>query len=83
MVINGKNVASSKDHKPNFLNNLKTLLLNPAKNELGRISKVMLGKVNLNLRNSTKVNQSQSLAISSVRLKASKSSKIVSLFHLI
>ena len=83
MVINGKNVASSKDHKPNFLNNLKTLLLNPAKNELGRISKLMLDKVNLNLRNSTKVNQSQSLAISSVRLKASKSSKIVSLFHLI
>ena len=83
MVINGKNVASSKDHKPNFLNNLKTLLLNPAKNELGRISKLMLDNVNLNLRNSTKVNQSQSLAISSVRLKASKSSKIVSLFHLI
>lgn len=57
MVINGKNVASSKDHKPNFLNNLKTLLLNPAKNELGRIGKVILDKINLNLQNATKVNQ--------------------------
>ena len=39
-------------------NSPKTRLLNPAKNELGRISKAILDKINLNLRNATtKVNQ--------------------------
>ena len=59
MFINGKNncFITLKDHKANFLNNLKTRLLNPAKNELGRISKAILDKINLNLRNATKVNQ--------------------------
>ena len=37
--------------------NRKTRLLNPAKNELGRISKAILDKINLNLRNATKANQ--------------------------
>ena len=46
-----------KDQKENFLNNPKTRLLYPAKNELGRISKAILDKINLNLRNATKVNQ--------------------------
>ena len=59
MFINGKNNSfiTLKDHKANFLNNPKTRLLNPAKNELGRISKAILDKINLNLRNATKVNQ--------------------------
>ena len=59
MFINGKNncFITLKDHKANFLNNPKTRLLNPAKNELGRISKAILDKINLNLRNATKVNQ--------------------------
>ena len=59
MFINGKNncLITLKDHKANFLNNPKTRLLNPAKNELGRISKAILDKINLNLRNATKVNQ--------------------------
>ena len=59
MFINGKNncFITLKDHKTNFLNNPKTRLLNPAKNELGRISKAILDKINLNLRNATKVNQ--------------------------
>ena len=59
MFINGKNncFITLKDHKANFLNNPKTRLLNPAKNELGRISKAILNKINLNLRNITKVNQ--------------------------
>ena len=52
------NISYSKfSHKANFLNNPKTRLLNPAKNELGRISKAILDKINLNLRNATKVNQ--------------------------
>ena len=54
IFINGKNncFITMKDHKENFLNNPKTRLLNPAKNELGRI----LDKINLNLRNATKAN---------------------------
>ena len=59
MFINDKNSCfiTLKDHKANFLNNLKTRLLDPAKNVLDRISKVLLDKINLNLRNATKVNQ--------------------------
>ena len=58
MFSNGKNSCSItlKDHKPNFLSNPKTRLLNPAKTELDKISKVILDKINLNLRNVTKVN---------------------------
>ena len=40
-----------KDYKPNFLNNPKVRLLNPAKNELGRISKSILDRINTSLRN--------------------------------
>ena len=40
-----------------FLNNPKTRLLHPAKNELGRISKAILDNINLNLRNTTEANQ--------------------------
>ena len=59
IFINGKNncFITLKDHKANFLNNPKIRQLNPAKNELGRISKAILDKINLNLRNATKVNQ--------------------------
>ena len=46
-----------KDHKLNPLNNTKVRLLNPAKNELGRISKSMLDRINTSLRNLIKVNQ--------------------------
>ena len=59
MFINVKNsyFINLKDHKPNFLSNPKTRLLNPTKNELGKISKVILDKINLNLQNATNVNQ--------------------------
>ena len=58
-VVNVKNrcFTNLKDHKTNFLNNPRTCLLNPAKNELGRLTKVLLDKINLYLRNKTKVNQ--------------------------
>ena len=36
-----------KDHKQNFLNHLKVRLINPGKNELGRISKTILYNVNM------------------------------------
>ena len=59
VFINGKNSCFIilKDHKTYFLNNPKIRLLNPAKNEFSRISKVILDKINLNLRNETKANQ--------------------------
>ena len=58
MFINCKNnyFITLKDHKEIFLNNPKTRLLNPAENEFARISKAILDKINLNLRNATKVN---------------------------
>ena len=59
MFINGKSncFITLKDHIDNFLNNPKIRLLNPSKNELGRISKTILDKININLRNATKLNQ--------------------------
>ena len=57
--INGENncFITLKDHKENFANNPTTRLINPAKNELGRISKVILEKVNKQLRTSLNLNQ--------------------------
>ena len=46
-----------KDHKDNFENNPTTRLINPAKNEVGRISKVVLDKMNKTLCQKLKVNQ--------------------------
>ena len=46
-----------KDHKENFLNHLKVRLINPAKNELGRISKTILDNINMKLFQATKINQ--------------------------
>ena len=48
MFDNGKQncFITLKYHKPNFQNNPKVKLLNPAKNELGRISKTILDKIN-------------------------------------
>ena len=46
-----------KDHKENFLNRPTTRLLNPAKNEIGRISKHILQNINKTLSKETKVNE--------------------------
>ena len=46
-----------KDHKANFINNPTVRLINPAKNEVGRISKVILDKINNKLRDTLQVNQ--------------------------
>ena len=35
-----------KDHKENFINNPTVRLLNPAKNEVGRISKTISSQIN-------------------------------------
>ena len=46
-----------KDHNDNFANNPQVRLINPAKNELGRISKVILYKINLAIREHFTFNQ--------------------------
>ena len=59
MQTNGETncFISLKDHKENFQNNLTIRLINPAKNELGKISKVILGKINEKIRKSLQLNQ--------------------------
>ena len=46
-----------KDRKENFLNHPKVRLINPVKNELGRISKTILDNINNKLFQATKINQ--------------------------
>ena len=46
-----------KDHKDNFLNHPTTRLINPAKNEIGRISKQILDQINSKLCEILKVNE--------------------------
>ena len=48
---------SLKDHKENFENNPKCRLINPAKSDSGKISKLILDKVNTHLRTILNVNQ--------------------------
>ena len=46
-----------KGHKENLSNHQKVRLINPAKNEVGRINKTILGHINMKLFESTKINQ--------------------------
>ena len=46
-----------KDHRANFLNHPTTRLIYPAKNEIGRISKQILGQINSKLCERLKVNE--------------------------
>ena len=59
MCINGEDncFITLKDHKDNFQNNPTTRLINPAKNELGRISKSILEKLNKSIRESLQLQQ--------------------------
>ena len=59
MVKNGtgESFITLKDHKEDFNNNPKTRLINPAKNEIGRISKNLLDNINQQLRSTLKINQ--------------------------
>ena len=59
IFLNGRNSCfiRLKDHKPKFLSNPIFRLLNPAKNELGRISKSILDRINTSLLNFIKVDQ--------------------------
>ena len=46
-----------KDHKPNFKNNLTCRLINPAKSEIGKVSKQLLDRINKKVIASIKINQ--------------------------
>ena len=46
-----------KDYKQNFPNNIKCRLINPAKSNLGKISKQILEKINYKIRQFTGVLQ--------------------------
>ena len=46
-----------KDHKENFQNNSPVRLINPVKNELGRLSKFTIQAVNKELRHKFNLNQ--------------------------
>jgi len=49
--------STLKEHKPNFTDNPKCRLINPAKTQIGKVSKVELDKINNIFRSSTEVNQ--------------------------
>ena len=59
MLENGKNACftTMKYHKRTFKNNPKRRLINPAKNEIGRISKSILYKINHKERESLNISQ--------------------------
>ena len=48
---------SLKDCKEDFHNNPTLRLINPAENELGKIGKVNLDKINKNIRENLQLNQ--------------------------
>ena len=52
-----KAFISLKDHKPDFENHPKCRLINPAKSQLGKVSKAILDKINSIIRTQTQVNQ--------------------------
>ena len=51
--------VSLKDHKPNFSSNPKCRLINPAKSEMGKISKYFLEQLNSKVRDLSSVTQWQ------------------------
>ena len=51
---------SYKDHKDGFPGRIDTRLINPSKTNIGKISKVILQRINSNLRIKTGLNQWQS-----------------------
>ena len=51
-----------KDHKPNFKNNPTCRLINPAKSEIGKVSKQILDRINKKVNASIKINQWENTA---------------------
>ena len=86
MSKNGSNSCfiALKEHKENFNNNPTTRLINPAKNEVGRISKVILDQINSELKEKLKVNQWKSSkdVISWFDLRQNKSAHTFTVFDI-
>ena len=59
IAINGTGnfFITLKDHKENFTNHPTTRLINPSKNEIGRISKHILDQINTELVSKLSVNE--------------------------
>ena len=59
MDINSKNTCfiTLKDHRENFLNNPTVRMINPTKNELGRISNTILDNISKRLCTRLNINQ--------------------------
>ena len=55
--VEGNSFITIKNHKENFDNHATVRLINPAKNELGRISKLILDKINKNISQKSELNQ--------------------------
>ena len=53
----GNSFITLKDHKENFTNHSTTRLINPSKNEIGRISKHILDQINSKLISKLSVNE--------------------------
>ena len=53
----GNSFITIKDHKENFDNHPTVRLINPTKNELGRISKLILDKINKKISQKFELNQ--------------------------
>ena len=53
----GNSFVTLKDHKENFMNYLTTRLINPSKNQIGRISKHILEPINTELVSKLGVNE--------------------------
>ena len=48
-----------KDHKPNYMNNTKCRLINPAKSDVGKVSKTIISRIVKSIRSMKKFNQWQ------------------------
>ena len=53
----GNSFVTLKDHKENFTNHPTTRLINPSKNEIGRISKHILEQINTKLVSKLRINE--------------------------
>ena len=56
-MAQNKAFISLKDHKENFDNHPQCRLINPAKSNLGKVSKAVLDRINTDIRNETQSNQ--------------------------
>ena len=73
---------SLKDHKENFENNPKCRLINPAKSESGKLSKIILDEINSNLRQKLNLNQWRNTKQVIEWFGNIKTKKDIVLFHL-